>query len=241
MHAFVIITGGSSGIGKATALAFAARSKQVVCLDILPPENPADFPSNVQFVSCDMGNYADIQSVFTSVLAQYGAPDVLVANAGILGPRRALEKYEVADFEQVLSVNVTGVWACLQAVIPAMKEKKKGAIVVTASVAGHVGMAGHIAYSASKHAVVGMTKTAALELARVGIRVNAVCPGFTETHMLAQAEVDEAYRQGLIQATPQKRFGQPSEIADAILYLASDQSTFMTGQSMILDGGLSIQ
>lgn len=241
MYSFVLLTGGSAGIGQATALAFAPLSHVVVSVDIQPPADPTIYPKNVHFFQGDLGDYEQISPLLDTIMDQFGTPDVLVANAGILGPRRALEKYTLHDFQQVLNVNITGVWASMQAVIPRMKADRKGSIVITASVAGHVGMAGHIAYSASKHAVVGMTKTAALELARYNIRVNAVCPGFTETHMLAQAEVDEQYRQGLVQATPQKRFGQPSEIADAICYLASPQASFMTGQSMILDGGLSVQ
>jgi 3-oxoacyl-[acyl-carrier protein] reductase len=108
-------------------------------------------------------------------------------------------------------------------------------------VAGHLGMGGHVAYSASKHAVVGMTKTVALEYAKHGIRVNCVCPGFTKTNMLNSADVNDDYKNALLYATPMKRFGEPSEIADAVLYLASSGSSFITGQSLILDGGLSVQ
>lgn len=235
-----VITGGLSGIGKETALAFLQLKYRVVVLDV--PETSNEYlPSEISYYSCDVSQEDRVKDVFEQVESRFGIPDILVANAGILGPRKAVENYPTDDFNLVIDVNIKGVWYCMKNVLPGMKARKSGKIITTASVAGHVGMAGHIAYSASKHAVLGMTKTLALEVAKYGIQVNAVCPGFTETAMLDSAEVDENYKKGLLFATPMKRFGHPAEIASAIVFLASDASSFMTGQGIILDGGLSIQ
>lgn len=140
-----------------------------------------------------------------------------------------------------MDVNVKGVWHGMRVALQRFVEQKSGTIVNIASIAGLLGMTGHIAYAASKHAVLGLTKTAAVEYAKYGIRVNAVCPGLTQTAMMKNAEAEEAYFDMMRQAIPMKRFGNPEEIVTAILYLASDDSSYITGNTIVLDGGLSTQ
>ncbi len=244
----VVVTGGNAGIGAATIKSFLAVGAKVASIDLATnlADEFADLPaaqlSNLRYYACDVSNFEQVSAVYKQIIADLDGIDVTVNNAGILGPRVRSDEYPVDDFARVIDVNVKGVWYCMKAALQHFAATKKaGVIVNTASVAGHLGMAGHIAYSASKHAVVGMTKTAAVEYGKFGIRVNAVCPGFTETAMLHGDNADDQYRDMLKFATPMKRFGKPEEIADGILYLTSDAASFMNGQSLILDGGLSVQ
>jgi NAD(P)-dependent dehydrogenase (short-subunit alcohol dehydrogenase family) len=242
-----LITGANSGIGYATCLLFAKEKCKILALD-LGKELSSDLKiklatlgAEVSYYSCDVSDYQAVVSSISNMIENNSKIDILVNNAGVLGPRKKTSDYPTSDFDRVIDVNIKGVYYLMKAILPHMFNQKNGSIINTASVAGHVGMAGHIAYSASKHAVVGMTKTAALEYAKTGIRVNAICPGFTQTSMVSDAQIDPEYLEALRHATPMKRFGEASEIANAILFMASDASSFMTGQSMILDGGLSAQ
>lgn len=244
----VVVTGGNAGIGAATIKSFLAVGAKVASIDLATDlaDEFANLPaaqfSNLHYYTCDVSNFDQVSAVYKQIITDLSGIDVTVNNAGILGPRVRSDEYPVDDFARVIDVNVKGVWYCMKAALQHFAATKKaGVIVNTASVAGHLGMAGHIAYSASKHAVVGMTKTAAVEYGKFGIRVNAVCPGFTETAMLHSDNADDQYRDMLQFATPMKRFGKPEEIAAGILYLASDTASFMNGQSLILDGGLSVQ
>lgn len=244
----IVITGGNAGIGAAAAHKFAAQDAALALIDIAPlldknlEKSLLELGCNVNYYPCNVADEDQVEQTYNQIITDFGGFDVSVNNAGILGVRQRLDVYPSDTFDAVIDVNIKGVWYCMkQAAAHFMATQKQGVIVNTASVAGHVGMAGHIAYSASKHAVVGMTKTAAAEFGKQGIRVNAICPGFTETAMLHNADTDEKYRETLKFLTPLRRFGKAEEIADGILYLASDNSTFMTGQSLILDGGLSIQ
>jgi NAD(P)-dependent dehydrogenase (short-subunit alcohol dehydrogenase family) len=142
-------------------------------------------------------------------------------------------------FDQVMEVNVKGVWLCMQAQLPFLM-KNGGCIVNIASVAGVQGFPGHCAYSASKHAVIGLTKTAAVEFVRFNIRVNAVCPGFTQTPMVENAiQEDAAYAEKVVNSIPMRRLASAQEIADVVVFLCSKQSTFITGQAMVVDGGIT--
>jgi NAD(P)-dependent dehydrogenase (short-subunit alcohol dehydrogenase family) len=172
-------------------------------------------------------------------ISRFGFVHVLVNSAGILGPCIRTDKYLEEDFDKVIDVNIKGLWNCMKVVLQYFVAQHNGNIVNIASVAGHLGMAGHIAYAASKHAVLGMTKTAGIEYAKHGIRINAVCPGFIQTPMLESTEITHA--EALRYSIPMKRFGRPEEIATAILYLAGEESSFMTGQHIVLDGGLILQ
>jgi NAD(P)-dependent dehydrogenase (short-subunit alcohol dehydrogenase family) len=194
--------------------------------------------SELQYFKCDVSNSQEVEQFFGRLNTEI---DVLVNNAGILGPRLKTEEYPTDAFEKILDINVKGVFYMTKYGLPHLKKDSNSAIVNVASVAGLVGMTNHIAYSASKHAVVGMTKTWALEYAKKGIRVNAVCPGFTDTSMVGNANLDKDYIAGLKYVTPMKRFGEAEEIAAGIYYLASASASFVTGQCLTLDGGLTAQ
>lgn len=243
----VVITGGNSGIGKAAAIQFAKEGAKVMIADLSEKmgddlvEEIEKSGGEASFIRVNVTDFDDVERMFEQTLLRMGKVDVIVNSAGVLGPRMRTEKYPMEAFDKVIDVNVKGLWYCMQVALKHFMEKKSGNIVNIASVAGHVGMSGHIAYCASKHAVMGMTKTTGIEFAKHGIRVNAVCPGFTVTPMLEGSEVDDTYLEALQNATPMKRFGKPEEIATAILYLASDESSYMTGQCMVLDGGLISQ
>ncbi|MBA4849131.1 SDR family NAD(P)-dependent oxidoreductase [Emticicia sp. BO119] len=243
----VIITGGNSGIGKAAAILFAQEGAKIMvadladALDIELADSISKSDGEVRFIKVNVTKLSDIQEMIEQTISVWGKFDILVNSAGVLGPRIRTEKYPEEDFDKIIDVNVKGLWYCMKAALRYFIEQRSGTIVNIASVAGHLGMVGHIAYAASKHAVVGMTKTAAIEFARHGIRINAVCPGFTQTPMLEGADTDAAYLEALQYATPMKRFGKPEEIASAILYLAADEASFITGQSVIVDGGLILQ
>ncbi|NBA88776.1 glucose 1-dehydrogenase [Emticicia sp. CRIBPO] len=243
----VLVTGANSGIGFAASLQFAKQKSKVIALDLSAEINPelakklSSLNAQYSYFSCDVSDFSQVKEVFGKILQQFGHLDILVNNAGILGPRQKTEDYPEDDFDKIVDVNIKGVYYFMKVALAHFSERKQGVIVNTASVAGSLGMAGHIAYSASKHAVMGMTKTAAIEYAKLGIRINAVCPGFTQTSMLDHADADPQYKEMIRYSTPMKRFGEAGEIADAILFLASDRSTFITGQGIILDGGLSVQ
>jgi NAD(P)-dependent dehydrogenase (short-subunit alcohol dehydrogenase family) len=240
----VLISGVNSGIGNATALIFAKEGYSIFGVDLNEEANSelskkiASLNTTLNYSKVDVSDYQQVSEYFEASNLEI---DVLVNNAGILGPRLKTADYPKDAFDTVLDVNVKGVFYMTKMALPHIKKQAKSTIVNVASVAGLIGMNSHIAYSASKHAVVGMTKTLALEYAKLGIRVNAVCPGFTETNMLHTAELDEDYRNGLKYATPMKRFGEALEIGSAIYYLASENSSFITGHCLTVDGGLTAQ
>ncbi|TAF01486.1 MAG: SDR family oxidoreductase [Runella slithyformis] len=243
----VLITGGCSGIGRAAAFLFAQAGAKVFLADL--SEKAGDetveaiekIGAEAAFARIDVTDFEDVERMVEDCIQRFGGIDILVNSAGILGPRSRTERYTLDDFQQVMNVNVNGVFYGIKAVIPHFLAKKSGTIVNLASVAGVLGFANHVAYAASKHAVIGMTKTAALEYAKHHIRVNAVCPAFTNTPMLENAFVNDEtnYYEALQNAIPMKRFANPDEIAEAILYAASPAASFMTGHALILDGGLT--
>lgn len=239
----VIITGGNSGIGKAAANLFVQEGARVMVADLSDTLDAEleQLGGAISFVKVNVTKLDEVENMIKQTVGLWGKFDILVNSAGVLGPRIRTDKYPEDAFDTIIDVNVKGLWQCMKTALQYFVEQRSGTIVNLASVAGHLGMVGHIAYAASKHAVVGMTKTAAIEFAKYGIRINAVCPGFTQTPMLEGADTDVAYLEALQYATPMKRFGKPEEIASAILYLAADEASFITGQSVILDGGLILQ
>lgn len=240
----VIISGGNSGIGRATALAFAKEGALVVVADLadkLETTIQELYPNQFTYFKVDVSNWLAVKKLIDTTIQTKGRLDVLVNNAGIGGPRLRTDEYTDEAFDQVMNVNVKGVWYGMKASLPYFKGKKAGSIINIASLAGHVVMGGYLAYAASKHAVLGMTKVAAVEFAKYGVRINAVCPGFTLTPMFEEVEGHENLKDNLQQAIPMKRFGQPEEIAKTILFLASDDASFTTGQGLIVDGGLALQ
>jgi NAD(P)-dependent dehydrogenase (short-subunit alcohol dehydrogenase family) len=241
-----LVTGAGSGIGRATALAFARAGARVVAADVDEAGGAAtaaqltDAGGDGVFVRADVAVARDVEGLVAAAVARYGRLDYAHNNAGIEGsvaPGTAFHEYPEDAWDRVLGVNLKGVWLCMQAEITQMLAQGGGAIVNTASIAGLVGGFG-AAYTAAKHGVVGLTKTAALAYAPQAIRVNAVCPGAIRTPMVARVltarpEVEARW----LAAEPVGRFGTPDEVAAAVVWLCSDAASFVTGVALPVDGG----
>ena len=241
----IVITGAGSGIGAATVRFFAKKEAFVVLADI-SLEKMVDIsdsiPMECMIQKTDVSQYDQMQSLAGAVIKKYGQIDVWVNNAGI-GPTQMLKTadHSLQDWERVIAVNQSGVFYGMKVALPAMLKQGSGNIVNVASLAGLKASGNNISYVASKFAVVGMTKAAALEYAKKNIRINAVCPGYTDTNMLRQLlEVKPEIEDKLKNHIPMGRFGKATEVATAIGWLASDQTQFMTGQTLSLDGGTSL-
>lgn len=229
-----IITGAASGIGEATADLFRSEGATVVA---------ADRADGVDVVSVDAGSEADVERLVEQTVADHGGVDIFFANAGISGGLAGIFEQSSADWEEILRVNLIGPWLAIKYAAPHMKQRGGGSIVCTASVAGLRAGAGGVAYSASKAGVINLVKTAAAQLCDSNIRVNAICPGLIETGM-TQGIYDMARAAGkqemIGQLNPLRRGGEPSEIAQVALFLASDESSYVNGHALVADGGLSI-
>lgn len=237
-----LVTGAGSGIGQATALRFAEEGAKVVVADIVVEGGKATVEmihkagGEALFFKVDVSKSGEVAAMVDETVKQYGRLDYAVNNAGIDGAQALTADYPEDIFDRVMSVNLKGVWLGMKYEIPVMLKQDGGAIVNIASVAGLVGVPHVIAYTASKHAVVGMTKVAALEYAKKGIRMNAVCPGIVCTPMIEQGSKE---LQALYTAMePIGRMGLPKEIAAAIVWLCSDEASFITAFPMAVDGGL---
>ncbi len=242
-----VITGAGSGIGRATALAFAQAGAKVVVSDINDAGGQATVDQIKQaggeatYIRCDVGNPSDNQALVDQTIAVYGRLDIGINNAGIGGTFARLADQTEDDFNQMMAINVGGVFYGMQAQIRQMLTQPEGGKIVNiSSIAGIRGMPMGGPYSASKHAVIGLTKTAALEYVRQNIRINAVCPVYTHSAMV-QGLIDTApgMEEKMRRIIPMGRFGQPEEIAQTILWLCSNENTFCTGQAIQLDGGLT--
>ena len=238
-----MVTGGGSGMGQAASLAFAREGAKVVVVDI-NSESGGDIASQIEraggealFQRADVSRESDVESAVRATVGAYGALDCAFNNAGFVGSDAKIVEYLESDWDRLIDVNLKGVWLCMKYQIKQMLTQGGGAIVNNSSALGLVG-GGTGAYAASKHAVVGLTKTAALEYARDGIRVNAVCPGPTATPPLLRLLGDDPERQRRsAERIPIGRLGQPSEIAEAVLWLCSDAASFVTGSAVSVDGG----
>ena len=242
----VLVTGGGSGIGRAAAQAFAREGANVLVSDIRDSQGQEtvqmirDASGEASFVHADVTKRDQVASLVEKTIDTYQQLDIAVNNAGYQGVRARTAEYPEDEWRRVIDANLYGVWYCMTFELNQMVKQGHGTIVNLASVAGLVGFPSHSAYTASKHAVVGLTKTAALEYIRKGIRINAVCPGFTDTPMVqGLMEADPVYGQRLVNHIPARRLGTPEEVAAAILYLCSDQSGFVTGHCLVLDGGVT--
>lgn len=240
-----LITGATSGIGKATAQAFALCGARVVVSGIDEAEGHAVVDQikrndgEAVFVQADVTSQEDVDHLIQETLSTYGRLDYAFNNAGIEGVTALTAESTEENWERVLSVNLTGVWRCMKAEIPHMLANGGGAIVNCSSVAGLVGFAGSAPYVASKHGIIGLTKSAALEYAALGIRINAVCPGVIDTPMVERVTHDNPeMEQQLISQEPIARMGTPEEIADAVLWLCSDSASFVVGHPLVVDGGM---
>ncbi len=241
----VIVTGGSAGIGRATALALAAAGAAVTVSDV-DDERGADVVREIEaaggsaiYVRADVSDDDEVAALVARTVEHFGGLDAAFNNAGIEGTPAPTHECDPDNWHRTLAVNLTGVWSCMRHEIPALLARGGGSIVNCSSVAGLVGFPNSPAYVASKHGVVGLTRTAALEGAEAGIRVNAVCPGVIETEMITRFTHDDAEAAaGLKAMEPMGRLGRPEEIADTVVWLCSDRSSFVTGQAIAVDGGL---
>ena len=238
-----LVTGAGSGIGRASALAFARAGARVVVSDVDEAGGRATVDQigrAAHFIRADVTSEEQVERLIVATVEHFGRLDYAHNNAGVGAPPAALHEAEREPFERVLAVNLVGVWLCLKYEARHMLEHGGGAIVNTASLAGLIGFPMNVAYSASKHAVVGVTRTAALEYARAGIRVNAVCPAFVHTPMVDQLVELGGPRMSLERLAsmqPMGRLGTPEEVAEAVVWLCSDAAAFITGVALPVDGG----
>ncbi|HEU4948608.1 MAG TPA: SDR family oxidoreductase [Kribbella sp.] len=244
----VLVTGGGSGIGRATARALAREGAEVVVTDLVDEGGNEtlrlieEAGGKGMFIRGDVAASADVQAIVRTIEEQYGRLDCAFNNAGIEGVQAPTAECTEENWDRVLTVNLKGTWLCMKYEIPLMLKQHKGAIVNTASVAGLVGFPNIAAYNASKGGVIQLTKTAALEYAKDGIRVNAVCPGVIRTPMVERFLGDSAEAEAqFVAMEPIGRMGTPEEIAEAVVWLCSDASSFVTGDAMPVDGGLVAQ
>jgi NAD(P)-dependent dehydrogenase (short-subunit alcohol dehydrogenase family) len=239
-----LVTGAANGIGRATALAFAQSGVRVVVSDIDVKggeETVAMIKSaggSATFIACDVSNEDQVRALVEGTIANYGSLDYAFNNAGIEIEQNKLAEGKISEFDAIMNVNVKGVWLCMKYQIPVMLAQGRGAIVNTASIAG-LGAAPKMSiYSASKHAVIGLTKSAAVEYGRKNIRVNAICPAVIDTEMFRRACSTDPKKAEAAQAIhPVGRIGKAEEVAAAVLYLCSDLAGFTTGIALPIDGG----
>jgi len=239
-----LVTGGGSGIGQAAALAFAREGAKVVVADVIV-EGSEETVKRIKsgrgeavFVKTDVAQEAEVEAMVKRAVDTYGRLDCAFNNAGIAGVAARTSDYTQAQWDRVIAINLTGVWLCMKYEIQQMLKQGGGAIVNTASVAGLVGFRSGPAYVAAKHGVVGLTKTAALEYAKAGIRVNAVCPGVIRTPMFERGlKIDPRIEETMAAREPIGRLGKPEEIAEAVVWLCSDAASFVMGVPLAVDGG----
>lgn len=237
-----IVTGGSSGIGRASAIALAEAGARVAVADIdcVGGDETVGLISRGEgeaiFVETDVSNARQVESLVEQTTKAFGRLDCAHNNAGIIVGGGPTAKATEEEFDRTVAVNLKGVWLCMKHEIPAMLEGGGGAIVNTSSGAGLVGEPGLAIYSATKHGIIGLTRSSAIEYGTSNIRVNAICPGITRTAMVRNVAEDRIRAR-----VPMGRLGDPEEIADAVVWLCSDSASFVTGHALSVDGGLVIQ
>jgi NAD(P)-dependent dehydrogenase (short-subunit alcohol dehydrogenase family) len=242
-----LVTGAGSGIGRATALALVAAGADVLVVDVNEEGGEgtvelADGPGRAAFFAADVVDPVQAADLVGAALERFGRLDFAHNNAGVVFAGSPLHEVSDADWKRMIDVDLTGVFNCMRAEIPPMLAAGRGSIVNTASGVGVVGLPGQGPYVAAKHGVIGLTRVAALDYARQGVRVNAVCPGSIETPLLEEAAAADPELRGLIEAGhPVGRLGRSEEIADTVVWLVSDASSFVTGQPILVDGGYTAQ
>jgi NAD(P)-dependent dehydrogenase (short-subunit alcohol dehydrogenase family) len=245
----VLITGGLSGIGKECAIAAAKEGANVAIVDIksgdmetamteIKTHNP-----KAVFIECNVSDFGLVAAAMQQVVSTFGTIDVALNNAGIGGVPNKTGDMSEKEWQDEINVNLNGVFYCMKHELTQMVQQKSGVIINMSSILGKVGFAGSPHYAAAKHGVIGLTQSAALEYATEGIRINAICPGFIETPLLAKAGITDHpdVRQHIVDLHPMKRLGTSREIATGFLFLACDDSSFMTGAALDIDGGYLMQ
>lgn len=240
-----VVTGGTSGIGRETAVLFAKAGAKVVVAGRREVEGKETVEliraagGDGLFVKTDVSRAADVEGLVRKTVEKFGRLDVAFNNAGIEGNWLPIAEQPEEDWDRTIAVNLKGMWLSLKYEIQQMlKQGGGGAIVNMASIAGLIGSAGAATYIASKHGVMGLTKSAALETAKDGIRINVVCPAVIETAMADRLFGEPEFKKFALGLHPIGRVGKPLEVAEAVLWMCSDQASFMTGQSLVLDGGM---
>lgn len=244
-----LVTGGGSGIGQAACKAFAQAGAQVMVVDIngaaaeATAEAVRALGGAAHAVAADVSQSADVQRYVAATLSAFGRIDVFFNNAGIEGQVSPLAEYDEANWDNVIAINLKGTFLGLRHVLPVMIRQQSGSIINSASVAGTVGAPGMAAYSASKHAILGLTRTAAGEVGRQGVRVNAICPGPIQTRMMQSLaeQLNPAEPVAVVRANtarnPLGRYGEPDEVARVVVFLASDDAAYVNGAAWMIDGG----
>jgi NAD(P)-dependent dehydrogenase (short-subunit alcohol dehydrogenase family) len=238
-----VVTGGASGMGQSEAVIFAREGARVVVADLLEREGQQTVDTikaaggQARFVKLDVTSEAEWRAAVEATLGAFGAIDVLVNNAGISGTFDP-DMLSTTAWDSLMNVNAKGVFLGMKSVIPSMQKAGRGAIVNISSISGFVGQTGvHMGYNASKGAVRIMTKTAAVQFAKDGVRVNSVHPGFLPPMRTSKTSADPEWRAKMLKAVPMKREGRVEEVAHAVLFLASDEASYITGTEIVVDGG----
>ncbi len=243
-----LVTGGASGIGQATALAFAREGASVVVADVSRERGEGvvreaqQFVHDSVFLQVDVSRSVEVEALIREVVARFGRLDCAFNNAGIAGTGAPTAECKEDEWDRIITVNLKGVWLCMKFEIMQMVRQHKGAIVNAASTAGLVGFHGSSAYSAAKGGVIQLTRTAAIEYAKMGIRINAVCPSTIRTPMtVSRAPAEDGPRGSRTSQGPIGRIGEPEEVAEAVVWLCSNASSFVLGHPLVIDGGYTAQ
>lgn len=238
-----LVTGAASGIGESTALLYAKHGAKVVVSDVNDKDGHKtvdsikEVGSEALYVHADVSKSEDCRILVDKTIAEYGRLDFACNNAGIGGEQNPVGQLSIEGWERTIAINLSGVFYCMRYEIEAMQKNGGGSIINMASILGQVGFAGAAAYVSAKHGVVGLTRTAALEYSKEGIRVNAVAPAFIQTPMIEGVTADTNVEKALIEAHPIGRLGKPEEIAELVIWLSSEKASFITGSYVEADGG----